>query len=143
VKLGVTLFDTQKVYGGPFINEENLVGEALFPSPQGGGQLPRSSVQHRGTEKGLVLKQPAGKRIRQCCQESSQAAKSPKAFDLFLPAPLDPNVPIETLAGTVKDLIRQGNQVKNFASLEVGAQNDSAAPCPFQASYRCSKANIP
>ena len=116
VELGVTLFDTAEVYG-PFINEE-LVGEALFPF--------RSEVViatkfgsnfENGKPTGLNSRP---ERICQVAEESLKRLKS-ESIDLFYQHRFDPNVPIEDVAGTVKDLIRQG-KVKHFGLCEVGAQ---------------------
>src|SRR6516162_4381747 len=116
VELGVTFFDTAEVYG-PFINEE-LVGEALFPF--------RSEVViatkfgsnfENGKPTGLNSRP---ERIRQVAEESLKRLKS-ESIDLFYQHRLDPNVPIEDVAGTVNDLIQQG-KVKHFGLCEVGAQ---------------------
>jgi len=116
VELGVTLFDTAEVYG-PFINEE-LVGEALFPFRN---EVVIATKFGANFENG----KPTGpnsrpERIRQVAEESLKRLKS-ESIDLFYQHRFDPNVPIEDVAGTVKDLIRQG-KVKHFGLCEVGAQ---------------------
>ncbi|WP_342236645.1 aldo/keto reductase [Inquilinus sp. OTU3971] len=115
VDLGVTFFDTAEAYG-PFANEE-LVGEALAP------------VRHQvviatkfGFKDGSA---PAGpdsrpERIRQVAEASLKRLKT-DVIDLFYQHRVDPNVPIEDVAGAVKDLIREG-KVRHFGLSEAGAQ---------------------
>ncbi len=116
VELGVNFFDTAEVYG-PFINEE-LVGEALLP-------FRKEAVI--ATKFGFKLE--AGKsigrnsrpdHIRQVAEESLKRLKRDR-IDLFYQHRLDPDVPIEEVAETVKDLIRQG-KVKHFGLSEVSAE---------------------
>ena len=119
VERGVTFFDTAEVYG-PFTNEE-LVGEALAPfrgqvviatkfgfasDPNGG---PRWSALDSRPE-----------HIKQVAEASLKRLKV-DAIDLFYQHRVDPNVPIEDVAGAVKDLIQQG-KVKHFGLSEAGAQ---------------------
>src|SRR5258708_6816260 len=116
VDLGVTFFDTAEIYG-PFINEE-LVGEALFPFRN---EVVITTKFGSNFENG----KPTGmnsrpERIRQVAEESLKRLKS-ESIDLFYQHRFDPNVPIEEVAGTVKDLIQQG-KVKHFGLYEVGAQ---------------------
>jgi aryl-alcohol dehydrogenase-like predicted oxidoreductase len=115
---GVTLFDTAQVYG-PLVNEE-LAGEALYPF--------RNKV-HVTTKFGHSIvdgKHQAGKlnsrpeNIRKVADESLGRLRV-EAIDLFYQHRLDPEVPIEEVAGTVRDLIQQG-KVKRFGLCEVGAQ---------------------
>ena len=116
VDLGVTLFDTAEVYG-PFINEE-LVGEALAPF---GKEVVISTKFGFNCEKGKPTElnsQP--EHIRQVAEESLKRLKR-DSIDLFYQHRLDPSVPIEDVAGTVKDLIRQG-KVKHFGLCEVRAE---------------------
>jgi aryl-alcohol dehydrogenase-like predicted oxidoreductase len=118
VERGVTFFDTAEVYG-PFINEE-LVGEALAPyrgqvaiatkfafraNPDDGGKwnLLDSSPDH----------------IREVAEASLKRLRV-DAIDLFYQHRVDPKVPIEDVAGAVKDLIQQG-KVKHFGLSEAGA----------------------
>jgi aryl-alcohol dehydrogenase-like predicted oxidoreductase len=116
VELGVTFFDTAQVYG-PFINQE-LVGEALFPFRK---EVVIATKFGHNFENG----KPIGlnsrpERIRQVAEESLKRLKS-ESIDLFYQHRFDPEVPIEDVAGTVKDLIRQG-KVKHLGLCEVGAQ---------------------
>lgn len=119
VERGVTFFDTAEVYG-PFINEE-LVGEALVPFR---GQVVIA------TKFGFQLK-PDGspgftglnsrpEQIRQVAEGSLRRLRV-EAIDLFYQHRVDPEVPIEDVAGTVKDLIQEG-KVKHFGLSEAGAQ---------------------
>jgi aryl-alcohol dehydrogenase-like predicted oxidoreductase len=116
VEIGVTLFDTAEVYG-PFINEE-LVGEALFPFRKEVVIATKfgSNIEN-GKSTGLNSRP---EHIRQVAEESLKRLKS-ESIDLFYQHRFDPNVPIEDVAGTVKDLIQQG-KVKHFGLCEVGAQ---------------------
>jgi aryl-alcohol dehydrogenase-like predicted oxidoreductase len=115
VERGVTFFDTAEVYG-PFTNEQ-LVGEALEPF--------RKSVII-ATKFGFDLG-PGGtgnpnsrpERIRQVAEDSLKRLRA-EAIDLFYQHRVDPNVPIEDVAGAVKDLIAQG-KVKHFGLSEAGA----------------------
>jgi aryl-alcohol dehydrogenase-like predicted oxidoreductase len=119
VERGVTFFDTAEVYG-PFTNEE-LVGEALAPfrgkvviatkfgfapGPEGGSRWSRldSRPEH----------------IRQVAEASLKRLRV-EAIDLFYQHRVDPEVPIDDVAGAVKDLIRQG-KVKHFGLSEPGAR---------------------
>jgi aryl-alcohol dehydrogenase-like predicted oxidoreductase len=115
VGYGITFFDTAEVYG-PFTNEE-LVGEALAP-------FRNEAVI--GTKFGFDLG-PGGsggpnsrpERIRQVAEDSLKRLRV-EAIDLFYQHRVDPRVPIEDVAGTVKDLIAQG-KVKYFGLSEAGA----------------------
>ena len=116
VERGVTFFDTAEVYG-PFTNEE-LVGEAL--------EAFRNKVVI-ATKFGFDLG-PGGagglnsrpERIRQVAEASLKRLRV-AAIDLFYQHRVDPNVPIEDVAGTVKDLIAEG-KVKHFGLSEAAAQ---------------------
>jgi aryl-alcohol dehydrogenase-like predicted oxidoreductase len=118
VEMGVTFFDTAEVYG-PFVNEE-LIGEALAPFK---GQVVIATKfgfapgqdKHRWTE----LNSRPG-HIRQVAEESLKRLKV-DAIDLFYQHRVDPNVPIEEVAGTVKDLVAEG-KVKHFGLSEAGVQ---------------------
>ncbi len=114
---GVTFFDTAEVYG-PFTNEE-LVGEALAP------------FRHRvviATKFGFRLDPSTGKQAGLCSRPEhikEVAAASLKrlrtdVIDLFYQHRVDPEVPIEDVAGAVKDLIQQG-KVKHFGLSEAGS----------------------
>ena len=118
VDRGVTFFDTAEIYG-PFTNEE-LVGEALRP------------VRRRvviATKFGFAIDPKAGERtgmnsrpehIREVC-DASLKRLGIQMIDLFYQHRVDPNVPIEDVAGAVKDLIAQG-KVRHFGLSEPGAQ---------------------
>jgi aryl-alcohol dehydrogenase-like predicted oxidoreductase len=116
VELGVTFFDTAEVYG-PFINEE-LVGEALFPFRKEVVIATKfGSKIENGKSTGLNSRP---EHILQVAEESLKRLKS-ESIDLFYQHRFDPNVPVEDVAGTVKDLIQRG-KVKHFGLCEVGAQ---------------------
>jgi aryl-alcohol dehydrogenase-like predicted oxidoreductase len=118
VDRGITFFDTAEVYG-PYINEE-LLGEGLSP--------------HKGkvviaTKFGWKIDPETGKnvglnsrpeRIRQVAEDSLKRLKV-DVIDLFYQHRVDPEVPIEDVAGAVKDLIQQG-KVKHFGMSEAGAK---------------------
>jgi len=115
---GVTFFDTAEVYG-PFTNEE-LVGEALAPyrgkvviATKFGFRIDPESGKFAGLDS-----RPA--HIRQVAEESLQRLKL-DALDLFYQHRVDPAVPIEEVAGTVRDLIREG-KVRHFGLSEAGVQ---------------------
>src|SRR5260370_1009442 len=119
VERGVTFFDTAEVYG-PFTNEE-LVGEALAPlraqvviatkfgfapNPEDGGKW--TALNSRPDH------------IKEVADASLRRLKT-KVIDLFYQHRVDPDVPIEDVAGAVKDLIKQG-KVKHFGLSEPGVQ---------------------
>src|SRR5262245_28105799 len=119
VESGVTFFDTAEVYG-PFTNEE-LVGEALAPFREQVviatkfGFKPAGNVEGRWSE---LDSRPT--HIREVADASLQRLKT-DCIDLFYQHRVDPNVPIEDVAGAVKDLIQAG-KVKHFGLSEAGAQ---------------------
>ena len=116
VELGVTFFDTAQVYG-PFINEE-LVGEALLPFRD--EVVIATKFGHNfenGNPTGLNSRP---EHILQVAEGSLKRLKS-ETIDLFYQHRFDPDVPIEEVAGTVKDLIQQG-KVKHFGLCEVSAE---------------------
>lgn len=116
VERGVTFFDTAEVYG-PFTNEE-LVGEALEPFRKGvviATKFGHDPGGARGSE-GLDSR-PA--RIRQAVEGSLQRLRV-EAIDLLYQHRVDPSVPIEDVAGAVRDLISQG-KVRHFGLSEAGA----------------------
>jgi aryl-alcohol dehydrogenase-like predicted oxidoreductase len=113
VELGVTFFDTAEVYG-PYINEE-LVGEALEPF-KGKVVIATKFGFNIGGE-GLDSRP---ERIRKVAEASLKRLKV-DSIDLFYQHRVDPNVPIEDVAGTVKDLIQEG-KVKHFGLSEAGVQ---------------------
>src|SRR5438270_9090108 len=116
VERGVTFFDTAEVYG-PFTNEE-LVGEALTPF--------RTEVKiatkfgfkiENGKQAGLDSRPD---HIKEVAEASLKRLKT-DVIDLFYQHRVDPEVPIEDVAGAVKDLIQQG-KVKHFGLSEAGVQ---------------------
>jgi aryl-alcohol dehydrogenase-like predicted oxidoreductase len=120
VERGITFFDTAEVYG-PFTNEE-LVGEALAPyrgkvaiATKFGFDL--SGSDHRPGTAG-VNSQP--EHIKQAVEGSLKRLKV-DVIDLLYQHRVDPNVPIEDVAGTVKDLIQAG-KVKHFGMSEAGVK---------------------
>jgi aryl-alcohol dehydrogenase-like predicted oxidoreductase len=110
---GVTFFDTAEAYG-PLTNEE-LVGEALAPVR---GQVVIATKF--GFENGVPTQGPNSKpeRIR-VVAEAALKRLNTDVIDLFYQHRVDPNVPIEDVAGTVKDLIREG-KVRHFGMSEAG-----------------------
>ncbi len=121
VERGITFFDTAEVYG-PFINEE-LVGEALAPFRKQVVIATKfgfdCSVDPRGTKGAPVLNsQP--EHIKQAVEGSLRRLKV-DVIDLLYQHRVDPNVPIEDVAGTVKELIQEG-KVKHFGLSEAGIQ---------------------
>jgi aryl-alcohol dehydrogenase-like predicted oxidoreductase len=117
VDRGVTLFDTAEVYG-PYVNEE-LVGEALAPfrervaiATKFGFRLDRDGKQIG------VDSRPEHIRV---VAEASLRRLGIEAIDLFYQHRVDPEVPIEDVAGAVRELIREG-KVKHFGLSEAGVQ---------------------
>src|SRR6202161_1518641 len=120
VERGITFFDTAEVYG-PFLNEE-LVGEALAPfrkqvviATKFGFDL--SGSDHRP---GAASLNSQPEHIKQAVEGSLQRLKV-DVIDLLYQHRVDPNVPIEDVAGAVKDLIQQG-KVKHFGLSEAGVK---------------------
>ena len=118
VERGVTLFDTAEVYG-PFKNEE-LLGEALSPFR---GQVVIATkfgfdIHPDGSQGKGLNSRP--ERIRQVAEDSLKRLKT-DVIDLFYQHRVDPNVPIEDVAGAVKELIQAG-KVKHFGLSEAGVQ---------------------
>ena len=115
---GITFFDTAEVYG-PFTNEE-LVGEALAPFR---GQVVIATKfgfdLKADSRPGLHGFNSRPERIRQVAEESLKRLRV-EAIDLFYQHRVDPEVPIEDVAGTVKDLILEG-KVKHFGLSEADA----------------------
>jgi aryl-alcohol dehydrogenase-like predicted oxidoreductase len=119
VERGVTFFDTAEVYG-PYINEE-LVGEALAPfrgkvviATKFGWKIDPKA------ERGLAGLDSRPEHIKQVTEGSLKRLKV-DVIDLFYQHRVDPEVPIEDVAGAVKDLIRQG-KVKHFGLSEAAAK---------------------
>ena len=117
VERGITFFDTAEVYG-PFTNEE-LVGEALAPfrgqvviATKFGFKLGPNGEQQGTDSRPEHLKEVA---------EASLKRLKTDHIDLFYQHRVDPNVPIEDVAGAVKDLIQEG-KVKHFGLSEPGVQ---------------------
>ncbi len=123
VERGVTFFDTAEVYG-PFTNEE-LVGEALSPFREqvviatkfGFNLDPKFDPRGMQGSPGLNSRP---EHIKQVAEGSLKRLKV-DAIDLFYQHRVDPDVPIEDVAGAVKDLIQEG-KVKHFGLSEAGAQ---------------------
>ncbi len=114
VERGITFFDTAEAYG-PYINEE-LVGEALAPFRDQVVIATKFGFSF-GPERGLDSR-PA--HIREVTEASLERLRV-DAIDLLYQHRVDPAVPIEDVAGTVKDLIREG-KVKHFGLSEAGVQ---------------------
>jgi aryl-alcohol dehydrogenase-like predicted oxidoreductase len=114
VELGVTFFDTAEVYG-PLTNEE-LVGEALAPFRK---QVVIASKYGFDLENFPALNSRP-EHIKKVAEASLKRLKT-DVIDLFYQHRVDPNVPIEDVAGAVKDLIREG-KVKHFGLSEAGAK---------------------
>ncbi len=121
VELGVTFFDTAEVYG-PYLNEE-LVGEGLKPfrdkvviATKFGFDIAPAEVAGGTARMVGVNSKPA--HIREVA-EASLKRLGVEVIDLFYQHRVDPNVPIEDVAGTVKDLIAEG-KVKHFGLSEAG-----------------------
>ncbi len=111
VELGVTFFDTAEAYG-PFTNED-IVGEALQPIRDQVVIATKFGFQDGMTAKGLDSRP---ERIRQVAEASLQRLRTDR-IDLFYQHRVDPSVPIEDVAGTVKDLIAEG-KVQHFGLSE-------------------------
>jgi aryl-alcohol dehydrogenase-like predicted oxidoreductase len=116
VARGVTFFDTAEAYG-PFTNEE-LVGEALAPVRHQVAIATKFGFKFEGGKQAGLDSRPA--HIRAVADASLKRLKV-EAIDLFYQHRVDPNVPIEDVAGTVKDLIQEG-KVKHFGLSEAGVQ---------------------
>lgn len=117
VERGVTFFDTAEVYG-PFLNEE-LVGEALEPVRDEVVIATKFGFAIGGDSKGPTL-DSRPQHIREVAEASLKRLRTDR-IDLFYQHRVDPNVPIEDVAGTVKDLIGEG-KVKHFGLSEAGVK---------------------
>ncbi len=139
VEKGVTFFDTAEIYG-PFINEE-LVGEALQPLRKevviatkfGFGYASEDGNKYRSTG----VDSSRGN-IKRAVEGSLKRLRS-EVIDLYYQHRVDPNVSIEEVAGTVKDLIKEG-KVKYFGLSEAGVQTIRRAHavqqvCALQSEY--------
>ncbi len=114
--VGVTFFDTAEVYG-PYTNEE-LVGEALAPFR--GQVVIATKFGIKIDPSGQQVQDSRPERIKQSAEGSLKRLKV-DVIDLYYQHRVDPNVPIEDVAGAVKELIRQG-KVKHFGLSEAGVQ---------------------
>jgi len=121
VERGITFFDTAEAYG-PFINEE-LVGEALAPVRDQVVIATKfgfdTKVDPRGT-KGAPKLNSRPEHIREVAEASLKRLKT-NVIDLFYQHRVDPDVPIEEVAGTVKELIQEG-KVRHFGLSEAGVK---------------------
>ena len=115
VERGVTFFDTAQAYG-PFANEA-LVGEALSPFRGRVKIATKFGITIDGKQQ-IVDSQPD--HVRKATDESLKRLKV-EAIDLYYQHRVDPNVPIEDVAGTIKDLIQAG-KVRHFGMSEAGVQ---------------------
>ena len=118
VERGITFFDTAEVYG-PFTNEQ-LVGEGLAPlrdkvviATKYGFKIDPATGKQAGTDS-------RPEHIKKVCEASLKRLKTDH-IDLFYQHRVDPNVPIEDVAGAVKDLIQQG-KVRHFGLSEAGVK---------------------
>ena len=119
VDLGVTFFDTAEVYG-PFVNEE-LVGEALSPLRQRVVIATKFGFKLDPTgQKGWIGLDSRPQHIKEVAEGSLKRLKT-EYIDLFYQHRVDPDVPIEDVAGAVKELIQQG-KVRHFGLSEAGVQ---------------------
>jgi aryl-alcohol dehydrogenase-like predicted oxidoreductase len=116
VERGITFFDTAEAYG-PFTNEE-LVGEALAPMRDQVVIATKFGFKFEGGKSVGLDSRPA--HIREVAEASLKRFKV-DSIDLLYQHRVDPEVPIEEVAGTVKDLIREG-KVKHFGLSEAGVQ---------------------
>jgi len=116
VERGVTFFDTAEVYG-PFTNEE-LVGEALAPFRGKVAIATKFGFKIDSGKQGGLDSRP--EHIKEVAEASLKRLRV-DAIDLFYQHRVDPDVPIEDVAGAVKDLIKEG-KVKHFGLSEAGVQ---------------------
>lgn len=117
VERGVTFFDTAEVYG-PFTNEE-LVGEALAPIRDQVVIATKFGFTFGNDGKQQILNSRP-EHIKQVAEQSLKRLKT-DVIDLYYQHRVDPEVPIEDVAGTVRDLIQEG-KVKHFGLSEAGAE---------------------
>ena len=116
VERGITFFDTAELYG-PFTNEE-LVGEALAPFRTQVAIATKFGIKLDANGQQVPDSQP--ERIKQSVEGSLRRLRV-DAIDLYYQHRVDPNVPIEEVAGTVKELIKEG-KVKHFGLSEAGVK---------------------
>ena len=115
-ELGVTFFDTAEAYG-PFLNEE-VLGEAVEPFRKQVAIATKFGFKEGVPTKGLDSRP---ERIREVADAALKRLRT-DTIDLFYQHRVDPNVPMEEVAGTVKELIQQG-KVKHFGMSEAGAES--------------------
>jgi aryl-alcohol dehydrogenase-like predicted oxidoreductase len=113
---GVTFFDTAEAYG-PYLNEE-VVGEAVEPFRKKVAIATKFGFKEGTPAKGLDSRP---ERIREHTEAALKRLRT-DVIDLLYQHRVDPNVPMEDVAGTVKDLIRQG-KVKHFGVSEAGVES--------------------
>ena len=119
VDRGITFFDTAEVYG-PFLNEE-LIGEALAPMRHQVVIATKFGFDVQpGAKPGALVVNSQPAHIKEAVEGSLKRLKI-DVIDLLYQHRVDPNVPIEDVAGTVKDLIQEG-KVKYFGMSEAGVQ---------------------
>jgi aryl-alcohol dehydrogenase-like predicted oxidoreductase len=116
VDRGITFFDTAQAYG-PLTNEE-LVGEALVPLREQVVIATKFGIRIDPSGQQVVDSRP--ELIKQSAEDSLKRLRA-EAIDLFYQHRVDPNVPIEDVAGAVKELIQEG-KVKHFGMSEAGVQ---------------------
>jgi aryl-alcohol dehydrogenase-like predicted oxidoreductase len=120
---GVTFFDTAEAYG-PYVNEE-VLGEAIEPFRNRVVIATKFGFKEGTPAKGLDSRP---ERIREHTEAALKRLRT-EVIDLLYQHRVDPDVPIEDVAGTVKDLIRQG-KVKYFGMSEAGAEHSPRACRP-------------
>ena len=116
IDLGITFFDTAEIYG-PYINEE-LVGQALKPFKNKVVIATKFGFEIQDGKSIGLNSRP--EQIRKVAEASLKRLQV-DAIDLFYQHRVDPQVPIEDVAGTIKDLIQEG-KVKHFGLSEVGVE---------------------
>ena len=128
-ELGITFFDTAEVYG-PYNNEE-VVGEALEPFREKVVIATKFGFNLRGNDKATRLLDSTAKTIREAVEGSLKRLRT-TYIDLLYQHRVDPNVPIEEVAQTVKELIAEG-KVKYWGLSEAGAETirRAHAICPL------------
>lgn len=118
VERGVTFFDTAEVYG-PFVNEE-LVGEALEPVRDQVVIATKFGFKRSANESRWNDLNSRPEHVKEVAEASLKRLRT-ETIDLFYQHRVDPNVPIEDVAGAVKELIQEG-KVKHFGLSEAGVQ---------------------
>jgi aryl-alcohol dehydrogenase-like predicted oxidoreductase len=118
VERGISFFDTAEVYG-PFTNEE-LVGEALAPVRNQVAIATKFGFKPGPDGQRWTALDSRPEHVKEVAEASLKRLKT-DVIDLFYQHRVDPNVPIEDVAGAVKDLIQQG-KVKHFGLSEAGVQ---------------------